>query len=214
MSKMWSLRLAVIGLVLHVTAQTSSPAKPKATAISHYMQQMGLLYLETAEDMLEDVRSSDSKTSVSLEDDPYRKALGRLEDRIRITITSDADKRYLELLKRFSYVAELDVLKSGEQERTSSQWHLLAEMCKFHARATAMSGKLDAGDSLGVVDAGCTEHDLMVLVHKDEARQKEDEKIRGAESSRIKAEEEKRSACPAGMKKVLTSYGSYCQSPK
>jgi hypothetical protein len=137
------LGLVVCGLVLSATtiAQTSAVAK----RISHYMQETGLLYLETTKKMMvvglenPDAMQMIDATQPS-EVNSYGDALQEMEDHIQINITSATDKQFFRLLQRTKAAAELAVF--GDVSTMYAD-------CYTVAHETALRGTLIIG--------GCTE---------------------------------------------------------
>ena len=95
--------LFACSLVLSVTTIAQTPAAPKR--VSHYMQETGLLYLETTKKMLAaglenpDAMQMIDPTQPS-EINSYGAVLQEMEDHIQINISSAPDRQFLRLLQR------------------------------------------------------------------------------------------------------------------
>src|ERR1700722_20872374 len=94
----------ICGLMLSATvfAQNSTPTSPKR--ISHYMQETGLLYLETTKQFIASGRENEYPSPMTDPDDKsdvnhYGEVLQVMEDHIQINITSATDKQFFRLLQ-------------------------------------------------------------------------------------------------------------------
>lgn len=129
---------AAFSVALCAQAQVAPrPAKP----ISHYMREIGLLYLENTKRMVElGLKNQDATPMLDPTNDAsdvnsYGEILQEIEDRIRINISSAQDKQYLRLLQRTKAAAELTVL--GDVPTLYSE-------CYVQAHFTAIQG-VDSG---------------------------------------------------------------------
>jgi hypothetical protein len=155
--------ITAFALVLSVTAlgqhpPTKSSPDSGTKPVSHYMREVGLLYLEDVESMLAQLRK-DGPTDDSLSR-IYIRSLDGLEDRIEININSSGDKRYLELLKRTRSAAERSAIIStlaGRQKTAIEAMDFGTDLdmypeCHAQAWSVAKSGVFKAGN--------CTEEKL------------------------------------------------------
>jgi hypothetical protein len=131
----------VCGLVLSATvlAQNSTPASPKR--ISHYMQETGLLYLETTKQFIASGRENEYSSPMTDPDDKsdvnrYGEVLQVMEDHIQINITSATDKQFFHLLQRTKAAAELFIF--GDPS--------MYVACYTVAHQTAIQGTLSIGN--------------------------------------------------------------------
>src|ERR1017187_5186633 len=146
--------IVAFALVLSVTALGQhSPTKssPDSKPVSHYMREIGLLYLEDVESMLEQLRKDGPDESLSR---IHTKSLDGLEDRIEVNISSSVDKQYLELLKRTRSAAERSAIisKLAGRQKTAieamnfgTDWDMYPD-CYAQAWSVAKSGTFKAGN--------------------------------------------------------------------
>jgi hypothetical protein len=140
------MRVSVLlcGLVLSSTlvAQKSPVPAVASKRLSHYMQETGLLYLETTKKMMAaglenpDAMQMLDPTEPS-EANRYGGVLQEMEDHIQINISSTLDKQFLRLLQRTKATAELAVF--GDPS-------MMYADCYVIAHETALRGTLSIGD--------------------------------------------------------------------
>lgn len=146
------MRTQLVWLLLLVALSSSTSGQqksaPTAKPISHFMREIGLLYLEDVKDMLEQPRKEGSESR------NYEELLNGFEDRIEINISTANDKRYFELLKRTRAAAdhELVLIELGGHQKTAIEAMEFGKNldmypeCQGQAWATAKSGVLESGN--------------------------------------------------------------------
>jgi hypothetical protein len=143
------MRVSVLlyGLVLSSTLVAQRSPTPTATPkrVSHYMQETGLLYLETTNKMMAaGLENPDAMQMIDpmepSEVNSYGGVLQEMEDHIQINISSAPDKQFFRLLQRTKATAELAVF--GDRS-------IMYADCYTVAHETALRGTLSIG--------GCTE---------------------------------------------------------
>jgi hypothetical protein len=134
------LGLLACSVVLSTVAIAQTSAVPKR--VSHYMQETGLLYLETTKKMM--VAGLENPDAMQIIDptqpsevNSYGDALQEMEDHIQINITSATDKQFFRLLQRTKAAAELAVF--GDLSTMYAD-------CYTVARETALRGTLGIGN--------------------------------------------------------------------
>jgi hypothetical protein len=132
----------ICGLMLSATvfAQNSTPTSPKR--ISHYMQETGLLYLETTKQFIASGRENEYPSPMTDPDDKsdvnhYGEVLQVMEDHIQINITSATDKQFFRLLQRTKAAAELFIF--GDPS-------MMYAACYTAAHQAAIQGTLSIGN--------------------------------------------------------------------
>lgn len=122
----------------------NSPTHPTTTTkrVSHYMQEIGLLYLETTKKLLMGGLENAAATPLMDPTQPsevnsYGDVLREMEDHIQVNIASATDKQYFRLLQRTKAAADLAVFgdKSG-----------LYTDCVSLAHLTALQGSMSSGN--------------------------------------------------------------------
>lgn len=171
-----AIATAILALVVVTTSALAQQPMKTKKPISHYMQEMGLLYLENVDSMLEQARKDNLNESnhkiaaaeaakrgeeselvpehKSALDNSYGKALENLEDHIEINITLAADKQYLKLLERTKLAAEqsASITELAGQFKTLGAVLSFGEkydiypVCQSQAHYVAKSGLFSDGD--------------------------------------------------------------------
>ncbi len=154
----------VLAVALGVTAQSNTrKAQPKATrgspsvegkSISHYMRQIGLLYLQTEQSVMERAYRGDES--------PDDKVLIHMEESVAIEIHSTIDVASLSLLKRSKDAGEAGYYAKqlhGISE-VSKQFNHLYTDCTITAHEIAVTGVFHAGS--------CTEENYNLIRELEE----------------------------------------------
>src|SRR3984957_13780470 len=101
------MKFSVLACSLMLSATVlaqNSPAPTSPKRISHYMQETGLLYLQTTKEFIAGGRENEYSSPMSDPDDKsdvnhYGEVLQVMEDHIQINITSATDKQFFRLLQ-------------------------------------------------------------------------------------------------------------------
>jgi hypothetical protein len=139
----------LISLTL-VFSAFAKPAKPAPKPVSGYMRSVGLLYLETVEE-LDCGRSVDDKCQSR-----WESTLNGLEDRIDITLSQSkrpsGDKPFLDLLKEARYARMFYERAYVQSDLNLKAWAHAWVVCSSHAHTVAVEGEYFDGDG-GCSDA-------------------------------------------------------------
>jgi hypothetical protein len=128
----------------------AKPAKPAPKPVSGYMRSVGILYLETVEE-LDCGRSVDDKCQSR-----WESTLNRLEDRIDIALSQSkrpsGDKPFLDLLKAARY-ARMFYERADSDNLDKKAWAHAWVVCHSDAHTVAVEGEYFDGDGAGCSDA-------------------------------------------------------------
>jgi hypothetical protein len=87
-------KMLFVAAMLFLFSVPNVYAQKEKKEISHYMREIGLLYLENVESYHYNPAADDS----DINERAYARTMDGIEERVKINITSEADKQYLELL--------------------------------------------------------------------------------------------------------------------
>ena len=141
-------------LSIAASAQSGTKARPKSKPapvaatprISHYMQEMGLMYVESIEE-----RNDCRKKAENFSDcDHYDKLFDHMRDELEINLTKRTDKDFAWVLHMAEMLSDPMYFKA---ERTKWEWGI---SCLILSRDIAKSGDFDV--SVGTVK--CTSEGL------------------------------------------------------
>jgi hypothetical protein len=124
-------------LLAILTLTVTALGKPSAP-ISHYMQDTGLLYLESVESLTLDCGQRSTADSDCLSE--WHTRMSGLEDRILIHMEkTQANKHYFDLLKTAKWMRENYATGDKEQQR---EWEPKYTKCAAHVHTVAIEGQL------------------------------------------------------------------------
>jgi hypothetical protein len=140
----------------------SLPKKSKVTKkillISQYLRQVGILYLETINDLSRDCSEPHSDACLAATD-RWDSAMATLEDRVNITLSEsrrpEGDAVFWELLKNASFSKHM-YLMDAYLSRENTKWLVASEICPETAHRIALDGEYFSGGCRDAVDKALT----------------------------------------------------------
>jgi hypothetical protein len=148
---MKSTLAAILVALSLVGSAFAKPAKPAPKPVSGYMRSVGILYLETVEEL-------DCEKSVELDKclSRWESTLNRLEDRIEIALSQSkrpsGDKPFLDLLRAARY-ARMFYARADSDNLDKKAWAHAWVVCSSHAHTVAVEGEYFDGDGAECSDA-------------------------------------------------------------
>lgn len=132
----------------------------KNLPVSQYLRQVGILYLETINDLSRDCSEPHSDACFAATD-RWDSTMAALEDRVNITLSEsrrpEGDAVFWELLKNASFSTHM-YLMDAYLSRANTKWLAASEICPEAAHRIALEGEYFS-------DGGCRDAMNKALIH-------------------------------------------------
>jgi hypothetical protein len=149
-AKVVAIVVFLIGL-----AFPSPTSKAGSKPVSRYMRDMGILYLETVENLTPECGHGTSSDDDCMS--RWESTMESIEDRVNIALSdksrqrSAGDAPYWDLLKSVRYAHKFYVIADPEQRKA---WSHADITCEVHAHTVALEGDFDGDGGCGTaIDA-------------------------------------------------------------